>query len=182
MTVGEDGDEALMRQVAAGDERAFRVLAERHLGRMLRLAERTLGSAAEADDVAQEALMRIWRNAGRWRAERAGLTTWIYTIVYRLSLDRLRKVPTVPLELAMEAEDPGSDALTALAREGDLRLLATAMAGLHPRQRAALTLFYYEELDGAEAAAVLGLSLRGFWSLLHRARQAVQQRMKAALP
>ncbi len=73
--IRDSDDEALMKQIAKGDESAFRALADRHLGRMLRLAEKTLGSAAEADDVTQEALLRIWAHAGRWRRERSRLTT-----------------------------------------------------------------------------------------------------------
>jgi len=178
MSEDEESDETLMARVAAGDERAFARLAERHSGRMLRLAQRTLGSAAEADEVAQEALLRVWQHARRFRPERARLATWIYAIVYRLAIDRLRRPRTLPLELAMEIEDAAPDALEAMSRASELARLAAAMATLQPRQRAALTLFYYDELEGAEAAAVLGVSLRAFWSLLHRARQSLQQQMQ----
>jgi RNA polymerase sigma-70 factor, ECF subfamily len=170
-------DEALMTQIAQGDEGALRLLAERHLARMLRLAEKTLGSTLEADDVAQEALLRIWKNAGRWQRERARLSTWIYTIVYRLCIDRLRRQPTVPLDQAMEIADSAPSAPEELTRSHELMRLAVAMDGLQPRQRAALTLFYYEDCSGEEAAAILNISLRAFWSLLHRARQAVQELM-----
>ncbi len=176
----EDSDEALMRGIAAGEERALRALAERHLERMRRLARKTLGSEAEADDVAQDALIRVWTHAASWRPERARLSTWLSTIVWRLCLDRLRMRRTVPLEHAMQAEDPKPGALEMLTRAGELGRLAAALRTLQPRQRAALTLFYYEEMTGPDAAQVLGLSLRAFWSLLHRARQAVQQHMTSA--
>lgn len=182
MTIGEEpGDEALMERVASGDEDAFRLLAERHLGRILRLARKVLGAGSEIDDVAQEALLRIWTNAGSWRADRARLTTWIYTIVYRLCIDRLRLSRTVSLDFAVEAEDPAPDALETLSRESDLRALATAMRLLQPRQRAALTLFYYEEMSGIDAAAALGVGVRAFWSILSRARQTVRQCMRESL-
>ena len=176
-SLADDSDAALMRLVAGGDERAFRQLAGRHLDGMLRLARKMLGSAVGADDVAQEALLRVWMHAGRWRPERSRLTTWLYTIVYRLCIDRLRGQRTEPLERALEAADPAPGAFETLARAGELRQLARALAALPPRSRAALTLFYYQELTGPEAAAVLGVSLRAFWSLLHRARQAIQQQM-----
>jgi RNA polymerase sigma-70 factor (ECF subfamily) len=178
----QEGDDALMRRIAAGDEAAFRLLTGRHLGRLLRLAQQMLGSATWADDVVQEALLRIWMNAGRWRPERARLTTWFYTIVYRLCIDRLRTQRTVPLDLAMEAADPAPSTLEALAQAAELRQLAAAMQLLEPRQRAAVTLFYYEELSGPEAAAVLGLGLRAFWSLLHRARQTLRRHIEAPSP
>ncbi len=176
--MNEESDEALMRGIAAGSEAAFRSLAGRHLERIRRLALKTLGGQAEADDVAQETLLRIWTHAGRWRPERSRLTTWIYTIVYRLCIDRLRGGRTVPLDCAMMAEDPAPSAFETLVQESDLRRLASAMRSLQPRQRAALTLFYYEEMSGPDAAAVMGLNLRAFWSLLHRARQTVQQNMQ----
>ncbi len=176
MSESED-DEQLMQRVAAGDERAFRVLADRHLGHILRLAQRTLGASAEADDVAQETLIRIWRSAGRWRSDRSRLTTWIYTIVYRLCIDRLRRTRGVSLDFAMEVADPAPSPLRVLSQNEDLHQLQTALQALHPRQRAAVTLFYYEGLDGEEAAEVLGIRLRAFWSLLHRARQSIQQQL-----
>jgi RNA polymerase sigma-70 factor (ECF subfamily) len=170
-------DETLMKRIAKGDEAAFRALSDRHLGRMLRLAEKTLGSAAEADDIAQEALLRIWTHAGSWRGERSRLTTWIYTIVYRLCLDRLRGRRTVPIDAALETPDPAPGAQDALLRSEDLRRLSAAIQALEPRQRAALTLFYYEDVSGEEAAGILAVSTRAFWSLLHRARQRVQALM-----
>lgn len=180
MNNSEDTDEALMSRIAAGDQAAFRMLADRHVGRILRLAQRMLRSSAESDDVAQEALLRIWTHAARWRAGRSRLTTWIYTIVYRLCIDRLRVLPNEPLDVQDELFDPAISVLETLTHQADLRLLARALEELHSRQRAALVLFYYEELSGPEAAAVLGVSLRAFWSLLHRARQSIQEHMQLA--
>jgi RNA polymerase sigma-70 factor (ECF subfamily) len=171
-------DEALMKRIAEGSETALRALADRHIGRMLRLAEKTLGSAAEADDVIQEALLRIWNHAGSWRRERSRLTTWIYTIVYRLCIDRLRRPHTAPLEVAADVPDPAPGAHETLQQSEDLMRLAAAMHALPPRQRAALTLFYYDEISGEEAAAILAVSRRAFWSLLHRSRQSVQAFME----
>jgi RNA polymerase sigma-70 factor (ECF subfamily) len=74
----------------------------------------------------------------------------------------------------MDVADPGPGAPETLSRSEDLTRLTAAIQALPPRQRAALTLFYYEEVSGEEAATVLGVSRRAFWSLLHRSRQAVQ--------
>jgi len=174
----DSDDEALMKQIAQGDEAAFRILADRHVGRILRLAEKTLGSAAEADDVAQEALLRIWANAGNWQRERSRLSTWIYTIVYRLCVDRLRGHRTVPMDLAMETPDPAPGAQEELLRSEELQRLSAAMQALEPRQRAALTLFYYDDVSGEEAATILKMTRRAFWSLLHRGRQRIQSLME----
>jgi RNA polymerase sigma-70 factor (ECF subfamily) len=178
-----DGEAELMRRIADGDERALRTLAQQRLPAMLALAERMLRNRAEADDVAQEALVRIWRNAGRWRPQKAKLSTWIHTIVYRLCLDRLRRRPLATdggLDGALEVADPAPIADAALADAQESRRLRTALQALQPRQRAAVVLFYYQEMEGPDAAAVLGLNLRAFWSLLHRARQALHLHLKSA--
>ena len=177
--VAEPDDDGLMRQIAAGSETAFRMLAARHLPAMLRLGRRMLGPV-DAEDAAQEALVRIWSNAGQWQPDRARLSTWIHTIVYRLCLDRLRQTRTVALDEAYEAEDESAGPEDRVALASDLRRLGVAMDHLPPRQRAALTLFYYDEMSGSDAAAVMDLSLKAYWSLLHRARQALQAELASA--
>jgi RNA polymerase sigma-70 factor (ECF subfamily) len=173
-------DAALMARIAAGDEAAFRHFADRHVGRMLRLAQSILGSAAEADEVAQEALLRVWRHAARWDQARGQPTTWAHTIVTRLCVDRLRQRRHEPIEAADQVADPAPGALDALVSRREAEALREALASLPERQRVALTLFYQEELPGAEAAETLGLNLRAFWSLLERARQALRLRMQRA--
>lgn len=167
-----------MARVAAGDEAAFRRLADREIGRILRVAQSILGSRAEADEVAQEALLRIWRHAGRWDPARAQLGTWIHTIVARLCVDRLRLRRHAPIDEAMEIADPSPDALASLETRREAAQLRAAMATLPRRQRAALVLFYQEAMEGGAAASALGLSLRAFWSLLRRARGALRDRMR----
>jgi RNA polymerase sigma-70 factor (ECF subfamily) len=173
-------DAALMARIAAGDEMAFRHLADRHVGRMLRLAQSILGSAAEADEVAQDALLRVWRHASRWDGARGQPGTWIHAIVVRLCVDRLRRRRHEPIEAAEEVPDPAPSALDLLSSRREAQALRDALASLSDRQRVALTLYYQEELSGAEAAETLGLNLRAFWSLLERARQALRHRMQRA--
>jgi RNA polymerase sigma-70 factor, ECF subfamily len=177
----EDSDEALMERIAMQDEGAFRLLAGRQLPKMLNLAQKLLGSAADADEIAQEALLRVWINARRFDPRRSRLGTWLYRIVYNLSVDRLRRPRAHALDEALEVSDPAPSALDALARRADLDRLAAAMAKLPERQRAALLLFYHEEMSGPDAAEILGLSLRAFWSLLQRARQMLAREFDASL-
>ena len=169
-----------MEQVVAGDDGAFRLLAERHLRPLLRLAQRLLGDAMAADDIAQEALVRLWTNAASWRSSRSRLGTWLHAIVVRLCVDRMRTRRRFSAEEPTELESPTPGALEALSRQGELRQLAAALESLEPRQRAALTLHYYEERSGQEAAEIMGMGLRAYWSLLHRAREAVRARFQDA--
>lgn len=176
-------DEALMRALCAGQESALRAIALRHGGRVTRLAHRMLGSAAEADEVLQETLIRIWRNAPRWDPARASLATWIGTIAWRLCADRLRSPQgragarrlLLDLDEAQHIASPEPGAEAALIRRQTLALVQRALETLPPRQRAAFVLFHVDELSGQDAAAILGVGLRAFWSLLQRARTAVEQ-------
>jgi RNA polymerase sigma-70 factor (ECF subfamily) len=167
-----------MARIAAGDETAFRRFADRHVGRMLRLAQSILGSAAEADEVAQDALWRVWQHAARWDGARGQPGTWVHTIVVRLCLDRLRQRRHEPIEAANDVADPAPSALDALSSRREAQALRSALASLPERQRVAITLFYQEELGGAEAAATLGVTLRAYWSLLERARRALRDQMQ----
>jgi RNA polymerase sigma-70 factor (ECF subfamily) len=178
-----DTDVELMARLVAGDEKALRMIAQRHGGRVLRIAQRMLGNAAEADEVMQETLVRVWQSSARWDPARAGLPTWIGTIAWRLCADRLRTPGRrMQLDLA-EAETVASseaDAETVMIRRQTIGLVQKALDGLPPRQRAAFVLFHLEEISGQEAAAQLGVGLRAFWSLLQRARLAVEREMRGS--
>ncbi|WP_216836342.1 sigma-70 family RNA polymerase sigma factor [Falsiroseomonas tokyonensis] len=177
--VPEAGEAALMARVAAGEEAAFRLLAERHAPPLLRFADRMLRNRAEAEEVVQEVLWRLWRQAGRFDAERGRLATWLHAIAWRLCLDRLRRRGAdLPLDAAAEARDAAPSPLDLASRQAEMAALAVHLAALPERQRAALTLFYHQEMEGPEAAAVLRLDLRAFWSLLRRGRAALRARMR----
>src|SRR5262249_32712742 len=95
----DPSDEDLMRRVARGDEPAFRLLARRYAARAVGLARRITGNDADAEEVVQEALLRVWTNAPRWRPL-ASFRTWFYRVVLNLCLSRRRRPPLLPLEAA----------------------------------------------------------------------------------
>ena len=136
-------DEDLMLRVARGDEAAFRLLAQRYAARAVRLARRTTGSEADAEEIVQEALLRVWINAPRWRPV-AAFRTWFYRVVLNLSLNRRRRASFVPLEQAGDPPDPAADPSTQLERDELDRRVASAVAELPAQQRAAITLTYAE--------------------------------------
>src|SRR3954464_7195310 len=142
-------DHDLMARTAQGDRPAFRILAQRHAGRALGLARRMLGNEAFAEEIVQDALLRVWINAPRWRPE-AAFRTWLYRVVVNLCLNARRRAPDLPLDAADHIADSAEDAEAILeARERDQRL-STAIEALPPRQRAAIVLTYQEGLGNAE--------------------------------
>jgi RNA polymerase sigma-70 factor (ECF subfamily) len=166
----DDSDEALMARVARGDEPAFRALTQRHLPAMLGLARRILGNAADAEDVAQEAMLRVWVHAPRWQPL-AAFRTWLTRVTVNLCLDRKRRAPWVELEAAGEIVDPAPDA-GAQAELGEReRLVAQAVAKLPARQRAAIMLTYSEGMSNAQVAEVLDTSVSAVETLLVRGKQ-----------
>ena len=166
-------DHDLMARTAQGDARAFRELAGRHAGRALSLARRILKDHALAEDIVQDALLRVWTNAPRWRPE-AAFRTWFYRIVVNLCLNAKRRAAHLPLAAGEQVADPavGADARLE-ARERD-SLLGAAVDALPERQRAAVVLSYQEGLSNAEVAAVLDTSVSGVETLLFRAKRALR--------
>lgn len=173
-------DATLLGWAAAGDRRAFDQLAGRHLPVLYRVALRITGQPAEAEEVVQEAMLRLWRHAARFDPGRAQLGTWLYRITANLAIDRMRRPAAHLLDGAQDPEDPAPDPETRLVERQRQTLLAAALAELPPRQRAALALSYDQGLSGAEAAAALSVSPRALEGLLRRARQFLFIRLRGA--
>ena len=173
-------DEELMLRIATGDEPAFRLLARRYAPLALRLARRVMGSSADAEEIVQEALLRLWVNAPRWRPV-ASFRTWFYRVVLNLCLNRKRRAPFLPIEEANDPADPAPDAETGMERREIDRALAAAIGALPERQRAAIALTYHEGLSNAETAAALGTSVSAVETLLVRAKRTLRQRLAPML-
>jgi RNA polymerase sigma-70 factor (ECF subfamily) len=176
----DDSDEALMARVARGDERAFRALASRHLPAMLGLARRILGNAADAEDVAQEAMLRVWTHAPRWQPL-ALFRTWLTRIVVNLCLDRKRRAPWVSLEAAGEIVDPAPGAGEKTERDERERMVADAIAGLPARQRAAIVLTYGNGISNAQVAEILDTSVSAVETLLVRGKQNLRRALDSVI-
>lgn len=175
-----DPDAELVAQVGKRDPAAVRTLIARKLPRLLALAVRLLGDRMEAEDVAQEAFLRIWQHAPRWREGEARFDTWLHRVALNLCYDRLRKQRDEPADQLPEAADPGPLPDARLdARSRDQRVQA-ALAGLPARQREALVLNYYQELSNVEAASLMGITVEALESLLARARRNLRAQLAEA--
>ena len=167
-----DPDEELVRRVGAGDPAAVQTLVARKLPRILALAVRMLGDAAEAEDVAQETFLRIWRHASGWRRGNARFDSWIHRVTLNLCYDRLRRRREWVTDDLPEMVDP-STLPDAHPQEDALRV-EQALQGIAPRQREAIILVYYQEMSNIEAAATLQISVDALESLLSRGRRSLQ--------
>jgi RNA polymerase sigma-70 factor (ECF subfamily) len=168
-------DDALMAAMQAGDQAAFRSLVERHLDRAYALALRTLGHRSDAEDVTQEAFLKLWSIRERWEPGRAKVSTWLYRVVLNRAIDLRRRTRESGMENVPEPQDPAPDAANRIHFDQVSDRLHTAMTALSPPQRAAIALFYYDDMSIAEIATVMETTGGAVESLLKRARQRLRQ-------
>jgi len=172
-------DEALLARFARGDPAAARLLTLRLTPIVLGHAYRLLGQRAEAEDVAQEAMLRLWRIAPDWRPGTAKITTWLYRVVANLCTDRLRRSGrAAPLDEADEPTDPTPGAPEALQEAARVHALQGALDTLPDRQRQAVVLRHIEELGNPEIAEIMDISVEAVESLLARGKRALTAALK----
>lgn len=177
-----DPDEDLVKRVGAGDPAAVQAMVARKLPRMLSLARRMLGDAAEAEDVAQEAMLRAWRQAPRWTPGQARFDTWLHRVGLNLCYDRLRRRREIATDAVPDRIDDGpAPDRGLLAAETGARVEA-ALARLPERQREAIVLCHYQELGNIEAAALMEISVEALESLLSRGRRALRTALADIAP
>ena len=160
-----------MLRAGRGDMAAFEELVARHQRAALGVAYRFLGDRHEAEDVAQEAFLRILDAAERY-VPAAEFTTYLYTVVSRLCMDGARKRSPVYLDDPPEPSPAPAAADLAESRERDCEVRA-ALDRLPARQRMAVVLRHFEGLDYAGVARAMGVSAKAVERLLARAREAL---------
>ncbi|MDF1585882.1 sigma-70 family RNA polymerase sigma factor [Marinimicrococcus flavescens] len=183
MEAGAEEEDLLLAAAGRGEGAAFRRLTERHGDRAFSVALRITGRRGDAEDVVQEAFLRAWQHAARWRPGRARFSTWLHRVVVNLCLDRARAAARerpAPMEAAMELADPAPGAEQRLAQQERERAVLEAVRALPERQRAALALVHAGGLGQAEVAEVLELSVGAVESLLSRARRSLRERLATA--
>ena len=169
-------DAALLAAYAAGDPAAAAQLAARLLPGVLGQATRMLADRSEAEDVAQEAMMRLWKIAPDWRAGEAQISTWLYRVVANLCTDRLRKRqrgPAQSLDQIAEPADPAPGAVETMQTNARHTALAEALAQLPDRQAEAVALRHLEGHSNPEIAEIMDISVRSVESLTARGKRAL---------
>jgi RNA polymerase sigma-70 factor, ECF subfamily len=182
-------DHALMVRIGAGDHQAFRELVERHQNAVIGTVAKMLGSPTDAEDIAQQVFLRIWRNAKRYRPE-AKFTTYLFTITRNLVFNETRR-RSRKKEVSSDEREENSNHLIEDSpdRQPDSELLQSelqaavdaAIASLPEAQRTAVVLRRYEQLPYEDIASVLGLSVSAVKSLLFRARTTLRESLEGFL-
>jgi RNA polymerase sigma-70 factor (ECF subfamily) len=183
-----DPDIRLMLRVRSGDTSAFAELVERYQHRVVGIMHHLLGNHEEAEDLAQEVFLRIYRNRSRYHPT-ARFSTWLFTIANNLASNVLRsrrRKPTQPLPMTESgplgarpqeqlAVDPALTPAHGLRQRELASVIRTALDALNERQRMAVILNKFEDMNYAEIAEVMGLSTKAVKSLLSRARARLRE-------
>lgn len=166
-------DDALMVLYANGDQEAARALTYRHAPRVMALSRRLLRDQAEAEDVAQEAMLRLWKIAPEWRQGEAKVSTWLYRVASNLCTDRLRKKKGTNLDDIPEPADDTPSVETQMTTNDRATALQEALNQLPERQKLAVTLRHIHELSNPEISAIMDISVEAVESLIARGKRAL---------
>lgn len=166
-------EETLLRLYANGDSEAARELVGRLGPRAYSVALRVLGNQAEAEDVTQEAMLRLWRIAPEWQSGQAKVSTWLYRVVMNLCLDLRRRRQTLDLDEIPEPEDDKPEAMDRLLHVARVDALQDALMRLPVRQRQAVVLRHIEELSNPEIAGIMEIGVEAVESLTARGRRTL---------
>jgi RNA polymerase sigma-70 factor, ECF subfamily len=193
MPANPDPDALLMLRVKRGDRAAFAELVEKYKQPVMNLVFRTLRDEAEAEDLAQNVFLQVYKSAKRYES-RAKFSTWLFTIARNLCLNEIRRRSRHPADSLEEAhaeheeqprqqfEDKAGIAPPEKLLHGELaEKIEEALAGLPENQRTAILLCRQEELSYEEIAEILGCSLSATKSLIHRGRETLKQKLKPYL-
>lgn len=167
-------DEALLVAFGNGDREAAQALTLRLSPRVMSFAARMLGGdRAEAEDVTQEAMLRLWKIAGDWRQDEAKVTTWLFRVVSNLCTDRLRRRRGVDLDAIPEPEDGAPSAEAGLQEAARVKALEEALTQLPERQRQAVILRHIEGLSNPDIAEIMDIGVEAVESLTARGKRAL---------
>ena len=173
-------DDALLAHYLQGDAAAARALTARLTPRVFGHAVRVLGDRAEAGDVAQDAMMRLWKVAPDWRMGEAKVSTWLYRVTANLCTDRLRRKRGVGLDEVDEPLDPSPSVTNQLQTRERMDALQAGLQTLPARQRQAVILRHIEGLANPEIAEILEISTEAVESLTARGKRALAQALAPA--
>ncbi len=170
-------DHTLMAMLSHGDKAALAALVNKYQNKIYTIARRTTGNHELAEDIAQEAFIRIWRSAPKYKPS-AKVSTWIYRIVINLCVDAIRRGKLIAIE-DFHLTRPGEDTtLSDIERNDNKRIIRGAIAKLPERQRTVIILHRLEGLPQREVAEITGWTESAVESLLVRAYRTLRKSLK----
>jgi RNA polymerase sigma-70 factor (ECF subfamily) len=177
LALQDESDESLMLLIQTGSHQAFSVLVRRHTSRFFATAYNLSGNASEAEDLVQEAFLKIWHRPSIWKNDKgAKFTTWFYRILVNMNIDELRKKKRMTGDQALEFMADKSDSPEQqVALNEEQIMIERALESLPERQRTALNLCFYEGASNAQAAEIMGVKVKALESLLMRAKAGLKE-------
>ncbi len=173
-------DENLMDFIHAGHVRAFETLVERHHTRFYNMSYRWLLHAEDAEDLVQDAFLKLWSGKARWKAKKkARFTTWFYRVLYNMAMDKLRSRRYRFTEVSEHLADLSPDAEDLYEKKQHQEALLRLLYELPEKQRIAVSLFYFEAMSQKEIARTMGITVKALESHLVRARHSLRDAMGA---
>ena len=174
---------AHLRRALNGDKREAEALVRKISPKLFGAAFRILQNANDAEEIVQEALIKLWKTGPDWKTGRALIETWAYRVVMNLCFDRLKSQKRYVYDEADEnLPDNAQSAENALMFQEISNEIDRALLSLPPRQRAVIVLTYFEGLGGKEAAAALETSVEAVESLLARAKKFLRAELTNSEP
>jgi RNA polymerase sigma-70 factor (ECF subfamily) len=175
--VSHDEDREIVRRVLAGDDSAFARIVTRWQGPLVSLAYRFTRDPGRAEDLAQEAFLRVYRTLGSWREDSA-FSTWLFALASNLFRSELRRIPprTVSIEDVAELRDGRSERKEADDSDRE-RAVRAAVQTLPAKYREALIVFYFHRSDVAVTAKTLGIPEGTVKARLHRGRDLLRRKL-----
>lgn len=171
-------DTTLMARIASGDKVAFAEFLSRHLVAVVNFAGRYVQQTADAEDIAQEVFVRVWRKAPQWRDLGLAPRSWVYRITYNICIDEFRQRRPEPSLASEYLVDTAATPEELTLDRDRISHLESALNLLPERQRAAIYLCAYQGLTNREAAASMEISVEALESLLSRGRRRLRQQLQ----
>lgn len=170
-------DQQLLKHIGQGSKAAMSELITRYYQRIVDFAFRHMSRKADAEDVAQETFIRVWRKAQDWQDRQLPPRSWLYRITYNLCIDELRKrKPETDVDEQHDLSNDDSPESNVYQQQKD-KLLAAAFATLSEAQRTAISLCNYQGFSNREAAGVMDISVEALESLLVRGRSKLRKQL-----
>ena len=167
----KDADHALLAAFADGDRRAAQQLTERLMQKIYAHAYYRLGNTSDAEDVTQEAFLKLWKVASSWKQDKAQVSTWLYRVVSNLCKDRYRRTTLEGTASTQEPTDENASPTYGLEEQYRQKALYAAMSLLTESQRLAVQLRHIDELTNPQIAEIMGLSVEAIESLIARGKR-----------